>query len=137
MKRNKEPLSDYEIIPEGMRTYLMHYGKHFSKEMYEWAVNLMYKGNNEKVNTVTKEDYKGKLAEYGIHLENDVLYDGMYVLAMVEADFYKSSVPTEEHKYRYVKDVIDDIDQVDGFIFNRFYADCMLKGIPIDWEEMI
>jgi hypothetical protein len=137
MKRNKISLTEYEIIPEDMKMYLMHYGKHFSKKMYEWAVKLMYKKDTEKINTVTKEEYRNKLAQYGIHLENDVLYDGMYVLAMVEADFYKSSVPTEEHKYRYVKDVIDDVDQVDGFIFNRFYADCMLKGIPIDWEEMI
>lgn len=130
-------LSSYETIPDDMRAYLMHYGKHFSKKMYEFAVNLMYKGDDQKIPTVSKDHYKNKLATYKIQLENDVLYDGMYVLAMCQADFYGKSVPTEEHMYKYVKDVVDDVDQVDGYIFNRFYADCMLKGIPIDWEDLM
>lgn len=37
----------------------------------------------------------------------------------------------------YVRDLIDDPDAVDGQIFNRFYADMCLQGIPIDWEEMV
>lgn len=137
MNRKKFSLSSYEILPDDMRAYLMHYGKHFSKKMYEFAVNLMYNNEGESIHRVSKDEYKDKLAEYNIHLENDVLYDGMYVLAMCQADFFGDSVPTEEHMYKYVKNVVDDVDQVDGFIFNRFYADCMLKGVPIDWESMM
>lgn len=37
----------------------------------------------------------------------------------------------------YVKDVVDDTDQKDGFIFNRFYADCCHNGIGIPWEDLL
>lgn len=37
----------------------------------------------------------------------------------------------------FVKDTIDDPDAVDGQVFNMFYSDMCLKGIPIDWEEML
>lgn len=37
----------------------------------------------------------------------------------------------------YVKDVVDDTDQKDGFIFNRFYADCCHNGMPIPWEDLL
>ena len=56
---------------------------------------------------------------------------------MCEADFLGSSIVDEMHRMLFVKDMIDDPDAVDGFIFNRFYSDCCLKGEPIDWEGLI
>ena len=41
------------------------------------------------------------------------------------------------HLAMFVRDMIDDPDAEDGFIFNRFYADCMFMDNPIDWDEMI
>lgn len=32
---------------------------------------------------------------------------------------------------------VDDADQKDGFIFNRFYADCCHNGVPIPWEDVL
>ena len=40
-------------------------------------------------------------------------------------------------RYLFVKDYVDDEDQPDGFIFNRFYADCALSGTPIPWEDIL
>lgn len=33
--------------------------------------------------------------------------------------------------------MVDDADQKDGFIFNRFYADCCHNGVPIPWEDVL
>lgn len=137
MKRSRNSLDSYDIIPEDMHAYLSNYGKHFSKKMYEWAVSMMYKADKSTITPITREVFEAKLKQYNVQLENDVLYDGMYVYCMATADFLGSSIPNEVHLLRYVKDYIDDPDAVDGFVFNRFYADCCLKGEPINWEEMI
>lgn len=33
--------------------------------------------------------------------------------------------------------VLGDEDQADGFIFNRFYADCARNGVGIPWEDVL
>ena len=139
MERNRLPLDMYDLPPE-MVEYFRHYGRNFNKKMYEFAVSKMYKmrnGKKEAVPTVTKEQFDAVMNKYGIKLENDVMYNGVYVWAMATADFLGSSIPDEQHLALFVKDYIDDPDQVDGFVFNRFYSDCVLKGEPIDWEEML
>lgn len=73
----------------------------------------------------------------GSKLENNTLYDYVYVANMCKADFLGSSVPDEGHLCKYIKDVIDDVDAYDGIVFNRWYADMCRSGVPIDWEEMI
>lgn len=70
-------------------------------------------------------------------LENNVGYDHVYVANMVKADFYKSSIEDEAHMALFVKDMVDDTDQKDGFIFNRFYADCNHNGIGIPWDDIL
>jgi hypothetical protein len=77
------------------------------------------------------------LAQHGVTLQNDVMCDGLFVMSMAMSDFFGSSIVDERHIALYVKDYIDDPDQVDGFVFNRFYSDCVLKGVPIDWEDML
>lgn len=43
----------------------------------------------------------------------------------------------EEQLAQFIKDMVDDADQKDGFIFNRFYADCCHNGVPIPWEDVL
>ena len=64
-------------------------------------------------------------------------YDVCYIGNMILTDFYGSSINDEEHMAKCVKDFIDDEDQADGFIFNRFYADCCHNGVPIHWEDVL
>ena len=52
-------------------------------------------------------------------------------------DFLGSSIIDEKHLALYVKDVIDDEDGYDGIVFNRWYADTVTSGIPIEWDEML
>lgn len=77
------------------------------------------------------------MKKYGIVIKYNELYDYVYVYHMAIADFYKSSLPTEDILCKFVCDYVDDPDQVDGFIFNRWYADMSHAGIPIDWAEML
>lgn len=137
MERKRTSLDSYDMLPPEMRAYLRHYGRHFNRKMYEFAVEGMYKENRERFEPLENERYEKILKNNGIKLDNDVMCDGMFVMSMAMSDFLGSSLENEQQLARFVKDYIDDPDQVDGFVFNRFYADCVLKGMPIDWEEML
>lgn len=130
----------YDEIPEGMKIYLNNYGCHFNKKLYEEAASRMYKKEDGKISHIvpyTKEQVDTMLKNYRIKLERNKLYDAVYVASMCEADFLGKSVPDEEHLVMYIKDVIDDADAEEGYVFNRFYADSIFMNDPIDWDEMI
>ena len=130
----------YDEIPEGMMIYINNYGCHFNKKLYEEAVRRMYRkvnGKKEYMNTYTKEQVDKILAANNVILERNKLYDACFVFTMCAADFLGKSVPNEQYQARYVKDLIDDADAEEGFIFNRWYADQMFMNNPIDWEEML
>lgn len=130
----------YDEIPDGMKRYINNYGCHFNRKLYEEAVSRMYtkvNGRREYIEPYKKEDVESLLSNYGIKLQRGKLYDAAYVASMCKADFLGKSVPSEEHLAKYVKDVIDDADAIDGYVFNRFYADCIFMDNPIDWEEVI
>ena len=127
------PLDIYDDRPVSMKRYLKYYGQHFNKKLCDFAVSKMNHGkqpiNKEKVDEVLKN--------YNIKLENNELYDYIYVYNMGNNDFMGSSILDERHLAMYAKDVIDDEDGYDGIVFNRWYADTVTLGIPIDWEEML
>lgn len=133
----------YDEIPEGMKVYINNYGCHFNKKLCKEAVSRMYtsidaNGRKHFIDKpYTKEDVDGMLKAYGIELKRNKLYDAVYVANMCAADFLGKSVPTEEHLAKYIKDVIDDPDADDGYVFNRFYADTIFMNDPIEWEDMI
>lgn len=139
MKRDS--LDVYDVRPKEMTNYLRYNGMHFTKKMCDFAVSKMYKknavGKHEYINPITKQQIDELLNKYKVTLDNNQLYDYVYVANMCKADFWGSSIKAEENLVLYVKDVIDDVDAYDGFIFNRWYADMCRQGIPIDWEEML
>jgi len=137
MERKRQPLDMYDTIPEEQRTYYMNYGKNFNEKMCRFAVSMMRDRKGNKVEMMKKEDLERKLKENGITVENDIMYNGVYTAAMVQADFMGSSIEDEKHALLYVKDYIDDPDAADGQVFTRFYASCVNAGIPIDWSEML
>lgn len=140
MKRDS--LDNYDVMPKDMIDYLSNYGRHFNHKLVKFAVSNMKcedssTGAVTKLNPLNKEDVDNLLAQYNIKLNNNHLYDYVYVANMCKADFFRSSIIDEHHMALYIKDVIDDIDAYDGVVFNRWYADMRRKGIPIDWEEML
>ena len=133
-------MGSYDEIPEGMMRYLNNYGCHFNKKLCMEAVSRMYKevnGKKESIKPYTKEQVDEMLENYGVEIKRGKLYDCTYVANMGKADFLGSSIPDEKHLAKYIGDVLDDADAEDGYVFNRFYADCMFMNNPIDWDEMI
>ena len=130
----------YDEIPDGMKHYINNYGCHFNKKLCDEAVSRMYKetnGKKEKVQAYTKEQVDNLLKQHNIQLQRGKMYDCVYVANMCLNDYFGKSVPDLPHLAMFVRDMIDDPDAEDGFIFNRFYADQMFMNNPIDWEDMI
>lgn len=138
---NRRRLTDFDTYPEAMLIYMRHNGPHFNKKLCDFAVSKMEKkdsnGHIVPLTPYTKENVDTILKAHNITLKNNQLYDYIYIANMCKADFLGFSVPDERSLALYVRDVIDDVDAPDGLVFNRFYADCSYKGIPIDWEEML
>ena len=130
----------YDVIPEGLKRYINNYGCHFNKKLAKEAASRMYKyDGNDKVyiKPYTKEDVEKMLDMYGVHISRNKLYDAVYVANMCKADFLGSSIKSEEDLCHYIKDVLDDSDATDGYVFNRFYADTIFMNNPIEWDDMI
>ena len=70
-----ERLDDYDMMPRGMREYLSYHGRHFSKPMYEWAVDMMETRDGGKVKSITKEAFDEKMKSLGVSVKNDMGYD--------------------------------------------------------------
>lgn len=139
---HKQPLDLYDEIPAEMRSYLRHNGWNFNKKACDLAVHGMKKinpatGKKERIEPMTKEQVEELLSKNGVKLEHNVGYNFVYVCNMGRADYLKSSIPDEQHLALYVKDVIDDPDNEGGNVFRKWYADCVAKGEPVEWEEMI
>lgn len=130
-------LDIYEPKPAGMENYLSNYGHHFSKAMCEWAVSQMKDRNGNRLQMYDKEKVENVLRANNITIENDKGYDKVFVFNMGRSDYLGSSITDEAHLAKYVKDVLDDRDGYEGIAFTRFYADCIGKGIPILWEELM
>lgn len=126
-------LDFYDDRPLSMKHYLRYYGEHFNKKLCDFAVNKMKHGKP----IVKKSTIDEILTKYSITLQNNELYDYVFVYNMGNNDFMGSSIEDEKHLALYVKDVLDDKDGYKGIVFNRWYADMVMRGIPIEWEDMI
>lgn len=124
------PLDIYDDRPAPMKRYLKYYGQHFTKDMCDFAVSKMRHGKQP----MTKEKVDALLKSNNVELTNNQLYDYVYVANMGYNDYMGSSIIDDKHLALYVKDVIDDKDGYDGIVFNRWYADMVNQGIPIDWD---
>ena len=126
-------LDIYDDRPSSMKHYLKYYGEHFNKKLCEFAISKMNHGKSP----VQRDKVDELLIKHGVKLENNELYDYVYVYNMGNNDYMGSSIIDEKHLVLYVKDVIDDKDGYNGIVFNRWYADMVIQGIPIEWEDML
>lgn len=128
-------------IPEDMKTYLSYYGMNFSKKLYEFAVSNMRResadGKMEKVKPMTADELKTLLSKHKIEIENNDLYNALYLAAMVKSDYWGSSIEDEEHLAKYIEDTLCDVDAAEGQVLARYLADCSVGGCIIYWEDMI
>ena len=126
-----------QLEPSGYAEYMATYGGHFSKKMCEWAVSMMKDSKGKTIEPMSKEKVESLLTDNEVKIANDKGYDKVYVANMCKADFYGKSIVDETHVAQYVKDLLDDPDGYDELTFNRFMMDCMGRGIPIIWEDML
>ena len=109
--------------------------------MLEWVVDGMYKkdptGKEVKIQPYSRENVDELLKRYGIVLKNKFGYDYVFAANMCKADYLSSSVSDEQHLALFVKDYVDDPDGYPELPFTRFYSDCIGKGIPIPWQDVL
>ena len=130
-------LDTYERMPEGMRTYLSSNGWHFSRKMAEWAVSLMRDREGNKVKAKDKDSLHELLKANNVPTDKITGYDAVYVEAMARSDYFGYSLLTEAQVMKFVGDYIGDKDGYDGMPLTRFYADCIGKGLPVFWEDLL
>lgn len=139
---HREGLDRYDDMPKSMKAYLKNYGMHFNKKACDFAVNRMKRTNRnngelEKISPYTKDMVEDLLRSQGITLNNDVMYDKVYVANVCKAKFLGSSVIDEARVAMYVRDVLDDAGSNDGTVFNGWYAEMVRNGEPIEWEDFL
>lgn len=133
---------DLAEYPREMLAYLKNYGFHFNKKACEMAVKGLMRrnpttGKDEPIEAKGKEEIEQMFQRVGLKLENNTLYDFVWVYNMLYSDYWKSAIEDEVHLCKAVKDMIDDPDQRDGFIFNRWISDRMFNGDPIEWADIL
>lgn len=133
----KQRLDTYEKLPSGMAEYLSTYGWHFSKRMAEWAISMMKDRNGASVRMKDKATIDESLKAQGVDTKSIVGYDAVYVEAMARSDYFGNSITTEMQLWKFIGDYLNDKDGYDGVALTRFHADCIAKGMPIYWEEML
>lgn len=126
----------YERKPAGMEAYLRNYGWHFSKKMYEFAVSKMEDRNKKSLSPISKEALYTAMKQNGFTSDFEG-YDACYVYSMARADYFGSTITTEQQLLSFVNDYLNDVDGYEGIAFTRFYADCVASGKVILWEEML
>ena len=138
--KHRENFTAYEIMPEDLAIYLSHNGPHFNHAALDFAIENMYTEENGReipLKPYTKQQVDNMLATHNVKIKNNRLYDATYIANMCKADYYGSSITSEEHLAKYIKDTLDDPDGIEGLTFNRWIADMKWLGVPIPWEEFI
>lgn len=130
------------MIPEELEQYLSFYGRHFNKKLCDFAVENMMRedkatGGLKKIVPMKIDELKSLLEKNKIQIENNDLYDALYLANMVKADFLGSSIEDEAHLAKYIADVICDADGYEGMVFTRYLADTSGKGEVIFWNLML
>ena len=119
------------------KKYLRLYGPHFTKELCDFAVSLMY---NDKgaITPITKQQLEDKLKAQNVTLEYNKMHDAVYVANMCKADYLGEAIPDSDYNLcMYVKKTIDDPDGYDGQPFNRWMSDIEGMHVPVDWSEFV
>ena len=131
------PHESEDVRKRDCRKYKELYGKHFTKDLCEWAVKRM-ENRNGTTHHYSLDEVKSIWHKYKMNdLHNANWYDVMYVMNMAYADFY-GRLFTEHHEcamYAYL--YISDPDGYEGFAFQRWLADIKAQDDEVPWQRFI
>lgn len=137
-------MNDFTFMyPPAMINYLIANGWHFSKSASDFAASLMKKrkagtkDEQEAIKPYTKEEVDELLKKYGVTLENNQLYDYVYVANKAKADYLGSSIEDEKHLALHIKDEIDDVDRKEGIIMKMWHTMVRGNGVAVPWLELL
>jgi len=66
-------LTQFEEYPKEMLLYMRHYGPHFNRKLFEFAISNMEKitdGRRTKLNPYTKDEVESMLKLYNVKINN-------------------------------------------------------------------
>lgn len=126
-----------DLTPEEYKEYKRKHGKHFTKELCEFAVSMMTRDDGAPIEALKREDVDKMLKTFGVTLKNGKDHDHVFVANMGKADYLGDSVPDMQHLAHYIKNVIDDPDGYEGIAFCRWFADMCEKKIEVPWQEFV
>lgn len=138
MKKLPNDIYDFFLMPREKQQYIILYGRHFNRKMFECAAKMMRKEKNgelEKVPVFKKEEVDALLKKYNVEVENKGNYDYVYVAQMCRADYLGEGVPDEQRLALYIKNKCDDVDAPEGLVFREWCIKMEALGEPVDWEE--
>ena len=84
---------DLAEYPREMKAYLKNYGFHFNKKACEMDVKKLMRrnpatGKNEPIEAKRKEEIEQLFQRVGLELENNTLYDFVWVYNMLYSDYW-------------------------------------------------
>ena len=120
-----------------MEEYLSTYGYHFNGKLFEFAVSEMRDHNGNKLSPWGKEKVEQTLRNAGVTLKHNKGHDAAYVMNMAIADYWGGLINKEDDLAKFVRDYLDDPDGSESKAFDHFWIDCVAKGTPIFWDEML
>lgn len=137
-------MNDFTFMyPPAMINYLIANGWHFSKGASDFAASLMKKkkagtkDEQEPIKPYTKEEVDELLKKYGVTLENNQLYDYVYIANKAKADYLGSSIEDEKHLALHIKDEIDDVDRKEGVIMKMWHTMVRGNGVAVPWLDLL
>lgn len=136
------PMDMRTKLPPDMAEYISMYGFNFNKKACMFAISLMRKknpstGEMERIEPLQKEQVEELLANNGIILKGNKMYNHVFVANMAKADYWKSSIEDERHLALFIRDYIDDADGNNEIPFRRWLASMVAIGEPIDWGDLL
>lgn len=136
------PMDMRTKLPPDMADYIGMYGFNFNKKACMFAVSLMRRknpstGELERVEPLQKEQVEELLANNGIVLKGNKMYNHVFVANMAKAKCWKSSIDDERHLALHIKDEIDNPEGNSEIPFRLWLATMVANGEPIDWGDLL
>lgn len=140
--KNKMPVDiyDFVLMPKEKQQYIVLYGRHMNKLMYEHAASLMRRENKQtgkmdKIPAFRQDEVDNILKRHNVTVENKGGWDYVYVAQKARADYLGGSVPDEQRLAMHIKEVCDDVDAPDGLIFREWCVRMDAAGEGVPWEK--